>query len=237
MEVKSSWNKGKNKSNDKSVLKISETFKRLKIDNFKNWRHNARLSGIIPNTQIKLKRDSNLSFLVGITLGDGNINQMERTQCLRITLGTDKPDLWKYTSKVIEKVFSKKPSVYKRKIANCVNVTIYQNNLSERLGIPIGARKDKVIIIPDWIVNNKTNLISFIKGLYEAEASFSVHKKTYTYNLSFSNMNISILNFLESNIKQLGFHPERRTNAVRIRRKIEAYEFMDLISFRKYPLL
>lgn len=237
MDIKTSWNKGKTKLTDKSVLKISRTFKRLKIDNFKNWRDEAKLKGIIPNTIIELKKSVDLAFLIGIALGDGNINQMARTQCLRITLGTDKPDLWKYTAKVIEKIFSKSPSVYKRKIANCVNVTIYQNNLSKRLGIPIGARKYKTIVVPKWISDNKSKLISFIKGLYEAEASFSVHKKTYTYNLSFSNMNISILNFIESNIRNLGFHPERRINAVRIRRKVEVYKFMDLISFRRYPLV
>jgi len=237
VDIKIPWNKGKTKLTDKRVLKISRTFKKLKIDNFKNWRDEAKLKGIIPNTTLKLKKDKDLAFLIGIVLGDGNINQMARTQCLRITLGTDKPDLWKYTARVIEKIFSKAPSVYKRKISNCVNVTIYQNNLSKRLGIPIGARKYKTIIVSRWISNNKSRLISFLKGLYEAEASFSVHKKTYTYNLSFSNMNISILNFVESSIEHLGFHPERRFNAVRIRRKDEVYRFMNLISFRRYPLV
>lgn len=237
MPNRSSWNKGKNKFTDESVLKISKTFKRLKIDNFKNWRDCARLNGTIPDTTIDLKKDESLAFLIGIALGDGNINQMARTQCLRITFGTDKPDLWKYTAKVVEKVFQKAPSVYKRKEANCVNVTIYQNNLSRRLKIPLGARKNKKIIVPHWISNDKTKLLPFIKGLFEAEASFSVHKKTYTYNLSFSNMNISILNFVEKKIRDLGFHPERRINAVRIRKKDEVYKFMDLINFRRYPLV
>lgn len=162
---------------------------------------------------------------------------MARTQCLRITLGTDKPDLWKYTTKVIEKVFQKTPSVYKRNNANCVNITIYQNNLSQRLNVPLGARKNKHIIIPRWVSGDMSKLLPFLKGLFEAEASFSVHRKTYTYNLSFSNMNISILDFVEKNIRKLGFHPERRINAVRIRKKNEIYKFMNLIKFRRYPLV
>lgn len=182
-------------------------------------------------------RDEYLAFLIGITLGDGNINQMARTQCLRITLGTDKPDLWRYTASIIQKVFNKAPSVYKRNGANCVNVTIYQNNLSQRLKVPLGARKDKRIAVPNWISSDKSKLLPFLKGLFEAEASFSVHKKTYTYNLIFSNMNTSILNFVEKNIRKLGFHPERRNNAVRLRRKEEIYKFMDLIKFRRYPLV
>lgn len=237
MVNKTPWNKGKSKYTDKSVLKISRTFKRLKIDNFKNWRNQAKLNGIIPDTSKILKRDNYLAFLIGIVLGDGNINQMARTQCLRITLGTDKPDLWKYTQRVVEKVFQKTPSVYKRKGSNCVNITLYQKNLSTRLEVPIGARKNKVIIVPNWISKDQSKLIAFIKGLFEAEASFSIHTRTYTYNLSFSNMNVSILDFIEKNVRNLGFHPERRINAVRIRKKSEVYKFMNLINFRRYPLV
>lgn len=237
MDIKTPWNKGLTKESSLSVKKISDTFKKFKIDNFKSWRNNARMKGIIPDTTKALIKNSDLAFLIGITLGDGNINQNRRTQCLRITLGTDKPKLWKYTAKIVENVFNKKPSVIKRKSSNAMNITLYQNNLSKRLSIPIGARKDKIISIPNWIIKNKDYYLQVIRGLFEAEASFSVHKKTYTYNLSFRNKNLSILDFVEKSINKLGFHPERRIDAVRIRRKVEVYQFIDLISFRKYPLI
>ncbi len=231
------WIAGRNKENDPRVRKISETFKNKKIDNFAKWRDVARKNGLIPDSNIELIKNTNLAFLIGLILGDGNIHTMARTECLRITLGTDKPRLWRYSVRIIENVFNKKPSAYKRSSSNCMNITLYQKNLSSRLGIPSGAKGNLTIKLPDWIWNNKQNLISAIRGLFEAEGSFSVHKGTYTYNLSFSNTNTSLLDEMEKAIKTLGFHPERRQKAVRLRRKNEVYEFQKMIGFRKYPLI
>lgn len=100
------WNKGENKNNNVSVRKISKTFKRKGIDNFSVWRQKAKKDGYIPNTLLPFPKDQDLAFLIGLILGDGNINKMERMECLRITLGTDKPKLWKYTAKTIKKSVS-----------------------------------------------------------------------------------------------------------------------------------
>jgi hypothetical protein len=237
LKKRKSWISGRNKENDSRAKKISETFKRKKIDNFAKWRQLARKNGLIPETNHPLKKTTNLAFLIGLILGDGNINVMARTECLRITLGTDKPKLWKYTVKVIENVFNKKPSAHKRNDSNCMNIDIYQQNLSSRLGIPSGARKNLEIKLPTWIWSNKKMLISAIKGLFEAEGSFSIHLKTYTYNLSFSNLNKSLLDEVEKALKNWGFHPERRIDAVRLRRKAETFEFQKMIGFRAYPLV
>lgn len=231
------WNKGKTKVNDIGVAKISNTFLSKKIDNFKNWRIEARKTNIIPDTTKSLMRNKDLAFLIGLILGDGNISQVSRTECLSITLGTDKPLLWQYAAHIVEQVFYKKPTVRKRKDIQCVDVRLYQNNLSKRLGVKTGKRKYKKLVIPSWIHRNKLFLIEYIKGLFEAEGSFSIHKKTYTYNLSFSNLNISLLNQVENCLMKWGFHPERRVNAVRLRRKNEVYKFIKFISFRSFPLI
>lgn len=231
------WNKGKTKESDLGVYKISQTFKRKGLDNFAVWRQNAKKKGLIPNPNTPLKKTANLAFLIGLVLGDGNINIMARTQCLRITLGTDKPDLWKYTIKVIEDVFNKKPSAYRRVSENCMNITLYQQNLSNRLEIPAGARKNLKIKLPNWIWKDKEILISTVKGLFEAEGFYSTHKQTYTYNMGFSNRNVSLLDEMEKALKDLGFHPERRIYAVRLRKKNEIFEFQKIIRFRKYRLI
>lgn len=231
------WIAGKNKENDPRVRKISETFKNKKIDNFAKWRDMARKNGMIPDSNRELIKNDDLAFLIGLILGDGNINKMARTECLRITLGTDKPKLWKYVVQIVDNVFDKKPSACKRSSSNCMNITLYQKNLSNRLEIPLGARGNLTIKLPNWIWKNKQNLISAIRGLFEAEGSFSVHKRTYTYNLSFSNINVSLLDEVEKAIKILGFHPERRQDAVRLRKRSEVYRFQKMIGFRKYPLI
>lgn len=229
------WNKGQTKQLNKSLKKMSATFKRKKIDNFYKWREDARKAGKISNSCTPLVKDEYLSFLTGIILGDGNLQKFPRTELLRITLGTDKPLLWQYTKLVVKKVFNKNPSCLKRTNSNCLDLVLYQKNLSKRLNIVKGARKLKIIKIPAWIKKNKEFLLQLLKGLFEAEGSLSIHLKTCTYNFSFTNKNVSLLDFMEKELKKLNFHPERRPFAVRLRRKKEVAQFKQLINFRQYP--
>jgi len=229
------WNKGKTKFTDPNVKKISDTFKTKRLDNFSKWREKSRVMGIIPYTTKDLVKSKELAFLIGLSLGDGNISKFPRTECLRLTLGSDKPRLANYAVEVIKQIFNKSPSIIKRYNSNCFNVTIYQKNLGKRLNIPIGARGSLEILFPSWIWKKKQYLISILKGLFEAEASYCVHEKTYTYNFEFSNRNFSLLNETEKALRILGFNPERRVTAVRLRKKIEAIDFKNLINFRVYP--
>jgi hypothetical protein len=233
----SPWNKGLTKNTNASVKKISDTFKRKGLDNFYRWRQDARKSGLIPNTSTQLVQNDKLAFLFGLILGDGNISSSRRTELLTITLGTDKPKIWKYASKIVKNVFNKNPTIRKRRFSNCVDIRLYQNNISKRLSVPLGDRANVNISIPNWITDNSDCLKQLIKGLYEAEASYSIHKKTYTYNFSFSNRNVSLLDLVQKYLQKNNFHPERRSYAVRLRRKIEAEKFKEFISFRRYPLV
>lgn len=227
--------KGKTKLTDKRANKISETFLEKKIDNFKGWRESRK--NIYEEMYKPFKKDTKLAFLYGLALGDGNLHKFPRTEYLRIALGTDKPLLIAYTKNIIHQVISKSPTVHTSKTSACSYVTVYQKYLSKRLDIPLGARKTLPIRFPSWIWEDQLLLLSCLKGLFEAEASLSVHIPTYTYNFAFSNVNQSLLNEVEKALKKLEMHPERRINAVRLRRKKEVEEFSKLISFRKYPLV
>lgn len=228
------WNRGKTKESDPRVRKISETFKAKGIDNFAQWRRTARHVGKIPNTHTPLARSEPLAFLIGLILGDGHIEKFPRSERLRIVLGTDKPLLWQHAAQVTRSIFAKEPRVQQRKHAACVDISLYQTRLSERLGIPIGGRGKLAIQLPEWIRSNQRYLIACLKGLFEAEGSYSVHAPTYTYNLSFSNRNPALLSEVEWALTFLGFHPERRSYAVRLRKKHEAICFIELIHFRSY---
>lgn len=230
------WNKGFNKETHPSVAKISRTFKEKKIDNFRKWRRRAKKEGIIPASYPPFKKDKNLAFLIGMILGDGNIHKFPRTELLKISLGTDKPLLWKHVDEIVKKVFKKSSHIYKRKDCACIDIRIYQNRISERLEIPLGGRNRANIKIPNWIRDNRKYIIQCLKGLFEAEGSFSIHKKTYTYNFQFSNRNVTLLNEVEEMLTELGFYPERREVAVRLRKKREALAFEKLINFRQYTI-
>ncbi len=209
--------------------------KHKQIDNFANWRTEAKKNRIISDSDSELKESVDLAFLIGLVLGDGNISKFPRVECLRLTLGTDKPQLALYAVESIKKVFNKTPSMIKRSNSNCYNVTLYQKNISKRLDIPLGSRGKLKIQLPFWIWKHQKYTIAILRGLFEAEASYCVHEPTYTYNFEFTNRNCSLLDEVERGLKILGYNPERRKYAVRLRKKAEAIRFRSQISFRSYP--
>ena len=106
-------------------------------------------------------------------------------------------------------------------------IRIYQKNISRRLGVPTGARKDKNIVIPRWIKVNKEYLKRYLRGLYEAEGSFCVHKPTCTYKFLFSNRNKSLLKNVFWALKFLGFHPHGGSYKIQISRRKEVYKIKE----------
>lgn len=231
----SAWSKGYTKETHLSVAKISATFKRNKIDNFKQWRKEARRRGLIPNGYPRFKHTEDLAFLIGMVLGDGSIYVYPRTEGLRITLGTDKPKLWRYVASVVRMVFQKSPTVRKVKGSACMTITLYEKEISKRLGVPSGDRGRVKIVLPPWILRKKAMLVSCLKGLYEAEGGFHIHKPTSTYKLIFYNRNDSLLKIVENGLRTFGLHPHVSKYRVQVSRQAEVYSLKELLSFREYP--
>lgn len=227
-----SWNKGLTKETHPGVLKISQTMRRKKINNFAGWQAKMIKLGKIRNTYPLFENSKELAFLIGLVLGDGNIGKFPRTECLTIALNTKYPKLIYHTESLLEKFFEKKPSRYI--IGNCVKIKIYQKQISKRLRIPSGSRKESKIKIPKWIWESQECLIWYLKGLFEAEGSLSIHLPTYTYNFQFSNENKKLLDNVGKALVKLDFHPEYRKNSTRLRKKKEVKDFKKLIFFREY---
>lgn len=230
----SPWNKGYNKETHPGIKKISKTFKRKKIDNFAKWRESAIKEGLIKVKYPSFEKNGDLAEFIGVVLGDGYIGKFPRTEVLGIYSNSNNEGFINRYSELVEKLFDKKPTVSKRKKSNCVNIIIYQKDISKRLGIPMGARKNKQMSLPNWICKDREYLIRYLRGLYEAEGSFSVHLPTYTYKFSFANRNESLLNNVYKGLKILGFHPHRDNLRVQISKKEEVYRCRDLLQFRKY---
>lgn len=229
-----SWNRGLNKYTSESVLKISQTFKIKHIDNFKEWRDRMRELGKIPSDYPEFTKGAELAELIGVALGDGNISRFPRTERIIIVGNSNNPGFINRYSYIIEKIFNKKPVVSKIRGANCIRISLYQKFISKRLGIPSGNRGKMIYTLPLWIKNNKVFLTSFLKGLFEAEASLSIHLKTYTYNFQFSNLNENLLNIVKDGLISLGYNPEIRKISIRLRKKHEVEAFKNLIKFRDY---
>ena len=228
------WCKGYTKETHPSVAKISKTFKKKKIDNFARWRERMIKKGWIKINYPPLQRSEDLAELIGVILGDGNIYKHPRTEELRISSNSEDKEFIKRYDRLVDKIFKKKPKLEKVKDSNCIYIRIYQKDISQRLDIFAGARKNQKIEIPLWILKNKKYLIRYLRGLYEAEGSFCIHEPTYTYKFLFGNRNKSILENVHRALKILGFHPHKSKDRIQISKKGEVYKIKDLIRFRQY---
>ena len=230
----SNWTKGFTKDTHPSVLKISKTMRRKKLDNFAAWRKAARLRGLIPLSYPNFKRDGDLAELMGVVYGDGNIGKFPRTERLIIAANSNAEGFINRYASLTEKIFGKKPTLMKVYNSNCVRISVYQNQISRRLGIPSGNRGNIKVILPEWIKEDPNILKRFLRGLFEAEGSFCVHKPTSTYKLLFSNRNYSLLKLVNDSLTMLGFHANLSGYKVQISRKEEVYRAIEEIQFRKY---
>ena len=232
--MRSSWSKGYTKETHPSVQKISETMKSRKIDNFAEWRKRAIRDGRIRVRFPRLPRNGDLAELIGVVLGDGHIEKFPRTERLLIFSNSNNKGFAERYAGLVEKLFKKKPYVYKQSTQNCIRISLYEKKISERLGIPTGSRKNILITVPDWVMKRKTYIIRYLRGLYEAEGSYSVHKLTYTYKLVFSNTNQSLLKNVVKLLKMLGLSPHHDSLRVQISRKNEVLRAVELLKFRRY---
>lgn len=228
------WNRGLTKKTNSSVLKISQTMKKKKIDNFSRWRDQMKKEGVIKDTYPPFKKNGNLAELLGVILGDGNICKFPRTEALRIVGNAAHQGFIDRYARIIEIVFEKKPHVAKRSDSNAANITIYEKNISKRLGIPAGSKKDLHFILPKWILKNKDYICRYLRGLYESDGSYSVHESTYTYKFIFTNKNQFLLEIVFSLLEQLGFHPHVSKYKVQISKREEVQKVKNLLQFRNY---
>lgn len=230
----SNWSKGQTKYTNLSVKKISDTMRRKKIDNFKVWRDRMKTEGKIKSEYLSFKKDGDLAELIGVILGDGHIRVYPRAEELSIFSNSNNPGFVKRYSFLIEKIFDKKPVTTLHSGKNCIRIRIYQKHISSRLGVPISPRLNLKISIPGWIISNKKYIVRYLRGLYEAEGSHSIHEPTYTYKVQFSNRNTSMLENVFNLVSKLGFHPHKSKNMIQISKKDEVLKFLELIQFRKY---
>lgn len=208
--------------------KISATMKKRGVDNFAKWRKENT------KTYKPLKKDGDLAELIGIILGDGHIGALARTESLRIVGDAQKMGFVNRSADLVQKVFGKKPTIKQNPNTNTVTITIYEKHISNRIGIHTGAQGNRVLRVPRWILRQDEPARRYLRGLYEAEGSYSVHKPTYTYKFIFKNSNDSLLDIVERLVKRFGFHPHRSYRMVQLSRKKEVERLLNLLQYRVY---
>jgi hypothetical protein len=224
---------GKNHFRSKEVAaKISATMKAKKLDNFTAWRTQKQLAR--PTTYFRLEQNSDLAELIGVVLGDGYIGAHARTEVLRIACNNNNQGFIRRYSMMVERVFSKKPTVKKRTTSECVDIVMYEKGIAARLGLATGAKTHRPFVLPIWISTQPEYVRAFLRGLYETDGCHAIHRGTYTYKFIFSNVNQSLLELVFMLLCELGFHPTKTEKTVQLSRKAEVSDAVALLSFRKY---
>ena len=231
----SNWSNGFTKETHPSIRRRAETMRKLKLDNFSEWRNRMKAIGKIRSSYPNFKKDGDLAELIGVVLGDGHIRKFPRTEELSIFSNSNNPGFISRYARLMERIFDKKPALT-RHHGNCTRIRLYQKQIHSRLGVPYSPRGKLNIQIPMWVLNKDKYIVRYLRGLYEAEGSHCIHALTGTYKLFFSNKNDSMLHNVFRLLRKLGFHPHTSKNhyCIQLSKKSEVSRAVELLKFRKY---
>lgn len=218
------WNKGLTKENNAGLARVSKA-RRIK-NNFANWRK------LNPIHYAPLHQSADLAELYGTMLGDGCLEKLPRTEKLDISFNAKEAEHIEHVRKLLTDIFKKEPS--QRKVLNCVHLTIYQKNLSERLQFPCGEKRKYDIRIPNWIKENKEYLIPCLKGLYETDGSWVIDPQYNTNCMDYTSVHENLLKDIQTAVRSLGFFANLTKRRVILSRRAETAAFAKLIKFRHY---
>lgn len=227
------WNRGKTKNTHPLLAALSNRLKKQQEWNFSDWQRAQRISNY---KKYKIEKSEDWSELVGAALGDGHIEEYPRTERIRIYCNSNDRSYVAHIAKLVHTVLKKRPKIIKRKEADCTNVELYQCNISRRLELLIGRKGRYNTKIPFQIKYKPDLLVKCLKGLLESDGCFYEDPKNYTSVIEFKNNSLSLLNDVYQALRKLGYSPQFGKKYIRLAKKKEVYDFINLIGFRDYKL-
>jgi len=175
------------------------------------------------NKHIKFpKKQKDLAELFGIIAGDGYINYYPKKYSSICEIVGDsrleKDYLGIYLHNKIKKLFNIFPKIYVKKNQNAMCLSIHNKPIIffiNKNGFPYGKKSD--IKIPNWILENKSYMKRFIRGLFDTDGSLAIKKrykiKPYYPVISISSKNkyplYQVYDFLKNKLK-INFIKESR---------------------------
>ena len=173
-----------------------------------------------PRAPIHMLQDKeNLSYIIGVALGDGNLsNPNGRATRLRITCDTKYKNILNRICLAIQNLLPRnKVSIIKRAKTFC-DISCYSNKWEKWLGWTAkgGPKYKQNIAVPNWIIKNRKYSIACLRGLLETDGSIYDDRGYKMVNF------VTIIPGLAENvvniIKKLGF----RANIYKIKSKNSA---------------
>lgn len=118
-----------------------------------------------------------LAEFIGIMLGDGGINNPWQAT-ISVNWLVDR-EYAEYISDLCYSLFSIRPSIYKRKTRNVAVIRLSSTAVVEylvKLGLHKGNKLKQGLMIPDWIMKNRSYKIACVRGLVDTDGCLFVHK-------------------------------------------------------------
>lgn len=226
-------------------LSLKEKYRKFIIKELDyNWGRSKGGFNSKGNTkEIKIpNKNEKLAELWGIILGDGHIQKMKEYKIgvYHIKIAghsiNDKQYLVNYVKPLCEELFGIKARISFSKIVNCIYVIIDSVrivNFFEENGFKPGNKIINQSTIPSWIKENDKFLAMCLRGLYDTDGSFYRLTNQNSYQIQFTNHNITLLKDLRDGLIKLGIAPSKLINNedIVITKKSEIEKFYKLIGF------
>lgn len=163
----------------------------------------------------KPKKSKELAEFIGIMLGDGGITSYANQICITLNNRDDKEYIG-FVSALIEKLFSRKPTVIDHKTAHAARILVSSMSLVEyliSLGLKTGNKTTLQVDIPDWIKNNKAYSLACVRGLVDTDGcifkhTYKVNGNFYLYKkLAFTSLSEPIRESVFAILRSIGIKP------------------------------
>jgi len=163
------------------------------------------MKGYFRTTRIN-KNKNLLSYIIGLSIGDGNLsNPNKRAVRLRITCDNKYPLLKQKIINNLESLLpDNKVSTIKRK-GNCCDISVFSNHLEKVLGWKAkkGSKFSQKVTIPNWIKSKKDYKINCLRGLIETDGC--IYNDRGYIMVMFSTIIPKLANDVYKMINSLGF--------------------------------
>lgn len=175
-----------------------------------------------------------LAELVGILIGDGSINKYQVSVTVSSLVDED---YCLYISNLFEELFGLKPSVTKRRNANCLVITVSSKLTAEFLvktGLPMGNKLQGGLDIPGWIKANPKFAKACLRGIFDTDGGIYLEKHVikgvvYSYpRMSFVSMSGNLRDSIYRSLMDMGLNPKMRNN-----RSVNLENFEDIKKYFK----
>ena len=188
--------------------------------------------------KIKLpKRNILLAEFVGIMMGDGGMVDDRIT----ITLNSETDRKYsEFVCRLIKKLFSLTPKIYKRKNMSALDIVVHSRNLVDfclSLGLKKGNKLKQNLRMPEWIMEKDELSLACVRGLFDTDGCVFIHKykvdeKEYNYpKISFTSRSGILVDQVLVILKKKQFNARISKNSfdVRVESAKDVSGFMSVI--------